>query len=153
VVSDICETRVREFDRRMQRQQRNVLLFVDNCPAHPKITGLKAIKLELTPPNTTSVLQPMDQGIIRCFKFHYRKLVLQCTIDSIDQWGKKPEEATNVLQALRWIHRACHLVKETTIANYFQHAFKNEQTRSAEECNEIQLRSSPCFKRCTRKEQ
>jgi len=125
MVSDIFETWVREFDRRMQRQQRNVLPFVDNCPAHSKITGLN-IKLEFTPPNTTSVLQPMDQGIIRCFKFHYRKSVLQCTIDSIYQRGKKPEEATNVLPALRWIHRAWHLVKETTIANCFQHAFKNE---------------------------
>jgi len=137
MVSDIFETWVREFDRRMQRQQRNVLLFVDNCPAHPKTTGLKVIKLEFTPPNTTSVLQPMDQSIIRFFKFHYRKLVLQCTIDSIDQRGKKPEEATSVLQALRWIHRAWHLVKETTIANCFQYAFKNVQR--SEECNEIQL--------------
>jgi len=76
----------------MQREQRNVLLFVDNCPPHPKITGLKAINLVFTPPNTTSVLQPMDQGIIRCFKFHYRKLDLQWTIDSIEQRGKKPDE-------------------------------------------------------------
>jgi len=56
MVSDIFETWAREFDRHIQRQQRNVLLFVDNCSAHPKITGLKAIKLEFTPPNTTSVL-------------------------------------------------------------------------------------------------
>ena len=48
MASDIFETWVTEFDRCMRRQQRNVLLFVDNRPAHPMITGLKAIKLEFT---------------------------------------------------------------------------------------------------------
>ncbi|XP_043470219.1 tigger transposable element-derived protein 7-like [Leptopilina heterotoma] len=46
------------------------LLVIDNCPAHPKVllTELKAIKTVHLPANTTSKLQPMDQGIIKNLK-------------------------------------------------------------------------------------
>jgi hypothetical protein len=40
-------------------------MIVDNCPAHPHVKGLKSMKLVFLPPNTTSVTQPMDQGVIR----------------------------------------------------------------------------------------
>ena len=40
-------------------------MIVDNCPAHPHVKGLKSVKLVFLPPNTTSVIQPMDQGVIR----------------------------------------------------------------------------------------
>ena len=39
-------------------------MFVDNCAAHPPVDKLCAVKLAFLPPNTTSKLQPMDQGII-----------------------------------------------------------------------------------------
>jgi len=47
-MSETFEAWGREFDQRTQGQ-RNVLLFVDNCPTQAKIIGLKAIKLEFTP--------------------------------------------------------------------------------------------------------
>jgi hypothetical protein len=53
-------------------------MIVDNCPAHPHVKGLKSMKLVFLPPNTTSVTQPMDQGVIRNLKLHYRKLVCVC---------------------------------------------------------------------------
>ena len=53
-----------------------IVLIVDNCPAHPKIKHLKAITLVFLPPNTTSVLHPMDQGVIRSLKVQYRKRVV-----------------------------------------------------------------------------
>jgi len=51
-------------------------MVLDNCSAHPHVTGLKAIKLFFLPPNTTSVTQPMDQGIINSFKVHYKHLLI-----------------------------------------------------------------------------
>lgn len=51
-------------------------MTVDNCPAHPKVAGLKAIRLFFLPPNTTSKTQPMDQGIIRNRKVYYRKQII-----------------------------------------------------------------------------
>ena len=42
-----------KFDRSMGYKNRQVLLFVDNCSAHPKIQ-LKNIRLVFFPPNNTS---------------------------------------------------------------------------------------------------
>ena len=47
------------------------MLFVDNCPSHPKVE-LTNITLEFLPPKTTSLIQPCDGGIIKVFKGHYR---------------------------------------------------------------------------------
>ncbi|XP_067941905.1 tigger transposable element-derived protein 6-like [Watersipora subatra] len=123
MVSDIFQTWVRDFDRRMTRKNRKVLLIIDNCPAHPNMNGLMSIRLLFTPPNTTSVLQPMDQGIIRTFKSYYRQQVLQFTVDYIDTHGKKPDASINVLQAIRWVDRAWSRVTKETIANCFHHGF------------------------------
>lgn len=65
----LFEEWLHELDRKFEMQGRNVVMIVDNCPAHPEVSGLKAINLQFLPPNTTSCTQPMDQGVIRyvCF--------------------------------------------------------------------------------------
>ena len=50
----------------------HILLYIDNCTAHPKV-HLSNIKLIFLPPNTTSQLQPLDAGIIQAVKMIYRK--------------------------------------------------------------------------------
>jgi hypothetical protein len=52
---------------------RKVLLLLDNYPGHKLADGLelKNTRLLFLPPNSTSVLQPLDAGIIGCFKRHY----------------------------------------------------------------------------------
>ena len=54
----------------MRVQNRNILLLVDNAPTHAlyENTNLTNIVIEHLPPNTTSHLQPCDQGIINSFK-------------------------------------------------------------------------------------
>ena len=49
----------------MQCQQRKILLFLDNAPSHPKDVKLTHIKVLFFPANSTSKLQPLDQGIIQ----------------------------------------------------------------------------------------
>ncbi|KAI0993876.1 hypothetical protein K3495_g14307 [Podosphaera aphanis] len=60
------------FEERMRNNNRSVLLL-DNCSAH-KIgeLELRHTKVYFLPPNTTSVIQPCDAGIIRTFKEYYR---------------------------------------------------------------------------------
>jgi hypothetical protein len=66
-------------DRRMASKGRKILLFLNHCPAHPKeVRNFKNMQLEFFPPNTTSALQPMDQGIIRALKLKFcRSLALR----------------------------------------------------------------------------
>ena len=50
---DLFKEWVREIDRNFLAGKRKIALIVDNCPAHPKAEGLKAIDLICLPPNTT----------------------------------------------------------------------------------------------------
>ncbi|XP_066428508.1 tigger transposable element-derived protein 1-like [Eleutherodactylus coqui] len=60
----------------------NILLLLDNAPGHPPfLDGFHAnVKVVFLPPNTTSLLQPMDQGAIATFKKYYlRRTFRQAT--------------------------------------------------------------------------
>lgn len=50
----------------------NIVLLIDNCIAHAVHLQLNHIKLVYLPANTTSILQPCDEGIIRIMKAYYR---------------------------------------------------------------------------------
>jgi hypothetical protein len=62
------------LERRMAAKNQKILLFVDQCVAHFEDTSeLRNVRVEFLPANTTSVLQPMDKGIIRSLKYKYHK--------------------------------------------------------------------------------
>ena len=105
MTSNMFETWVRSQDRRFCRQRRKVLMFLDNCPAHRNVDGLT---------NTTSKLQPLDQGIIRSLKVLYRKRLLAKLIASL---GRREEFTVNVLGALHFLRAAWDEVTSTTIIN------------------------------------
>jgi len=130
MTSHIFRTWLNKVDQRMTVQGRKILMLVDNCPAHPVVEGLKSIELMFLPPNCTSVLQPMDQGIIRLFKFHYRKLSLKMIVEHINQHGQHPTEKLNVLQAIRFAKTAWTNVSAECINNCFLHGFYGS-TRAA----------------------
>ena len=52
-------------------------LVLDNSTAHSNINSTKSIKLVFLPPNTTSVTQIMDEGLIISFKCHYHGHIIQ----------------------------------------------------------------------------
>ena len=57
------------------------LLLLDNAPSHPDETVLqssdKCIKAMFLPPNTTALIQPMDQGVLESLKRRCRKSLLR----------------------------------------------------------------------------
>ena len=85
----------------MRAKTRKVFLIVDNCPAHPTIGGLKAIELCFLPPNTTSITQPMDQGVVRSLKAKYHSQIIQQIIKAID--ANKSTPKVNILDAMKII--------------------------------------------------
>lgn len=117
MTNDIFTAWLRKFDRGMHQQGRKVLLFVDNCPAHPHVSNLKATNLIFLPPNTTAELQPCDQGIINSLKCHYRKEVMRQLLLHIDGGGTTEDFTFSLLDAITKLRNAWNSVTQQTIAN------------------------------------
>ena len=62
--SEIFDEWVHKLDRKFCADDRNIALIIDNYPAHSSISNLTNVQLVFLPPNTMSILQPMDQGVI-----------------------------------------------------------------------------------------
>ena len=75
---------VKELDKKFEKENRKVVLIVDNCPAHPFIEGLKAVELVSFRPNATSKTQPMNQSVIRSLKAKYHRKIIQRLIRAVD---------------------------------------------------------------------
>ncbi|CAB3249172.1 unnamed protein product [Arctia plantaginis] len=101
----------------MKKKNKKILMFIDNCTAYGEIPNLKNIKIKYLPPNTTSKLQPLDQGIIQSFKMHYRKEVVRRFLADVE---RQTPTTIDVLQAMWMIAKAWNLVTEKTIANCFK---------------------------------
>ena len=99
-----------------------MLLFVDNVTSHPA-TELRNVKLVFLPANTTSKLQPMDQGIIQTMKLKYRKRQLQHVISAMkkdtSKCGSQLLKGINILQAIYWVNNAWKHVEASTIQKCF----------------------------------
>jgi hypothetical protein len=61
-----------QLNKRAILNKKKILLLVDNVSSHKlsvdKTKQLTHLRLEFLPPNCTSVLQPLDAGIINSFK-------------------------------------------------------------------------------------
>ena len=118
--STLFEEWVRELDNQFEKENRKIALIIDSCTARPEIGGLKAIYLFFIPPNTTSALQPMDQGVIRSLKARYRTKVVQKMIEAID--GNKSLPNISVLDAMKMPVLSWDEVTDNTVENCFKKA-------------------------------
>ncbi|XP_072426251.1 transcription termination factor 3, mitochondrial isoform X1 [Chiloscyllium punctatum] len=66
-----------------------IVLLLDNCTPHPPREQLDADNVFPTylPTTCTSLIQPMDQGVIRSMKSHYRKSFLRRLVTSYNTGG------------------------------------------------------------------
>uniref|UniRef100_K7F9R4 HTH CENPB-type domain-containing protein n=1 Tax=Pelodiscus sinensis TaxID=13735 RepID=K7F9R4_PELSI len=83
-----------------------ILLLLDNAPGHPNTLDdmHPNVKVVFLPPNTTSLIQPMDQGVIASFKAYYDEMTLR------DFW-----KSYNIYDAINNIADAWDEVKETNM--------------------------------------
>ncbi|XP_025834752.1 tigger transposable element-derived protein 4-like [Agrilus planipennis] len=122
MTSELLEKWLRDWDRDLVKEKKKILLLVDNCPAHPNVTDLKSITLAFLPPNTTSVLQPMDQGIIRAIKTNFRKNLVLNMINCLSANDNNPSTKITMLDAILMVNDAWNKMSQSTIHNCFRHA-------------------------------
>ena len=70
MTSVIFEDWLFKLNRQYRQIKRTIIIFIDNCTVHtvPQLSNIKVIFL---PAHMTSVLQPMDQVVIKNFKHYY----------------------------------------------------------------------------------
>ena len=117
----------------MIAEGRKITMIVDNCPAHPHVEGLQAVELIFLPPNTTSKLQPMDEGVIRSLKAKYRSAVVKLYITRIETRNELSK--ISILDAMKFLVQAWNRASKDTIQNCFKRAgiSKDAQTDAVEE--------------------
>ncbi|GBO31507.1 hypothetical protein AVEN_270265-1 [Araneus ventricosus] len=72
----------------MCKEKRKIVLFIDNCTAHSLIPEMNAVKVAFLPPNTTSKLQPLDQGIIRSCEVFLQEVTRKEETQQCEEWEK-----------------------------------------------------------------
>lgn len=114
---------IQQWDRELQAKGRKILLLQDNFSGHIVPDNLQNIRVENFEPNLTAHVQPNDQGIIQCFKAHYRARFIQRAVDRYDE-GITPVEIYNInqLQAMQIADLAWKSVDTTTIRNCWRKA-------------------------------
>ena len=72
MTGDIHDRIMTKFNNQMRAAGRHVLYVCDNASSHGKgeYSNIKVLRL---PPNATSIIQPLDQGIILSVKRRYKK--------------------------------------------------------------------------------
>uniref|UniRef100_H3AVG9 HTH CENPB-type domain-containing protein n=1 Tax=Latimeria chalumnae TaxID=7897 RepID=H3AVG9_LATCH len=128
MTNDIYNDYLTAFDKRMERQERQVLLFLDRTPSHTRLK-LKNTKVMFLPANRMSLLQPLNQGIIQNIKQHYRKRMLRYLLTQIND---SPPNSTNaatdlakdidIHNAIIWLYYAVKDVLPTAVTKCFAKA-------------------------------
>ncbi|XP_052212225.1 tigger transposable element-derived protein 6-like [Dreissena polymorpha] len=92
----------------MRRKARKILLFLDNAASHTADMDLSHVQLSFLPANTTSQLQPLDQGVIRAFKAVYSRFMLRALLATMEETDDSAS-----LHAIK----ACGFTAETTVTS------------------------------------
>ncbi|XP_035913321.1 tigger transposable element-derived protein 1-like [Anopheles stephensi] len=116
-----------------------VLLLLDNAPGHPiELYEVNPnIHVIFLPPRTTSLLQPMDQGVIAALKSYYLRRTFTHIVKTIDQ---NPTCSINdiwknydILSAIHniaavWLNQALLMRVGKKYARYILRMMKNQMT-------------------------
>lgn len=120
MTSVLFTSQIMKWDTELRSQNRKILLLVDKCSCHIDINEkLTHIRLAFFPPNVTSLLQPLDQGIIKNFKQQYRRMTVSKMLQAFEM---KNQFSMTVLDALHMVKNAWDDVTVSTIQNSFIHS-------------------------------
>jgi uncharacterized protein YeeX (DUF496 family) len=114
----------------MRKQNRKILLLVDNATSHCMTKVMSNVKVKFLPPTLTPEVQPFDEGIIGAIKSRYRQQMLQyiVTIAETSNTNSDFNKSVSALHAVRWLSSVWEQISRETIVKRFQRAgFNNHQ--------------------------
>lgn len=125
MTSEIHHEMMTKFNDDMKRQNRNILYVCDNASMHKRHTEYSNIKFLFLPARSTSVLQPLDAGIIRATKRRYKKKLAEKYLSAVDnkEAAQQMIKNFNVLQAVEMIAASWKEVPVEIIQNCFRKAY------------------------------
>ena len=94
----IFHSYMKNWNDELARQRHHILLLIDNAPSHI-IDEYSNITIQFLPPNTTSKIQPLDQGIIRSVKCAYRKTIQVQYCSRVENY----EEVKQIMQSFDFV--------------------------------------------------
>ena len=162
---DVFEAWILKLNNQFKGQNQKVMMILDNASSHVvssanvgKSCGFPTMELSnmtlvFLPPNVTSIVQPLDQGIIASFKIQYKKKLLQWVLSQYDDATLKDlrKEVPNIGHAIMWsyevwseldaqIVRNCWRMTHILYASWnvdFALVGEREKNRMQEESNEF----------------
>uniref|UniRef100_UPI00398EFE75 jerky protein homolog n=1 Tax=Pristiophorus japonicus TaxID=55135 RepID=UPI00398EFE75 len=119
---------VRENMKTIGKPNGKCVLLLDNCRAHPHESKLVSscgnIFACYLSPNVTSLIQPMDQGVIQNFKCHYRNN-FTCKLINSDQSISDSQRAYNIKDAIYACSLAGRELKNITLKTRWHKLWPN----------------------------
>ena len=99
---------IKALDKRMRSQGRNVFMLLDSATSHPNSLHLTDVKMWFLRKNTTSVLQPLDQGILQNMNVLFRKRFVRSVLSTIDDGetvsAESVSKSVTVLNAIHFVN-------------------------------------------------
>ena len=123
MTGELYQNWISAWDKELEAKGRKILLLQDNFSGHIVPKDLTSIEVKNLAPNLTAHIQPMDQGIIKSFKAHYRAKYIQRAIDNYDT-NVTPSKIYDIdqLEAMRLANAAWEEVDATTIRRCWRKA-------------------------------
>ena len=124
---------VKEIDVNFGAQKRKIVLITDNCPAHPDVypahpyvPALDWVELIFLSPNTMSITEPMDQGVIRSLKAKYQSRAIKKQIDALKKGNQMPK--FSILTAMSMVTKPWNSIPDGKFTNCFKKSGISEKS-------------------------
>jgi hypothetical protein len=141
MTNPIINQYLKELDEYFKRKGCKIVLSLDNALVHivDEASNLTNVELRYFQPNLTSILQPLDAGIIRSLKALSRKFEVLSILDSINDSLHASDLVKKliVLDAIKFIDKSWSMVKAETIQKCFSKCDFVINGEEAQELNKI----------------
>ena len=104
----------------MRKAGCHICLLIDNFSGHTIGYEPRNIRILFFKPNLTPFVQPLDAGVIRCFKAHYRQAFCKRAIE-LDEAGKHEIYKNNLLEGMIMAQTAWKEILPSTIEHCWAH--------------------------------